>query len=105
MMLSQLIPATPGTGVRLGLPDVIEVVVGPDAKHFQPSVGIQGGGDLFDVTAQRAPSAPGTGVRDRLPDVVERIVRADAEDLKPADRKSTRLNSSHLGISYAVFCL
>src|SRR5205814_1886813 len=24
---------------------------------------------------------------------------------KPVDRKSTRLNSSHLGISYAVFCL
>src|SRR5436853_5104188 len=23
----------------------------------------------------------------------------------PLDRKSTRLNSSHLGISYAVFCL
>src|SRR5262245_65879529 len=23
----------------------------------------------------------------------------------PQDRKSTRLNSSHLGISYAVFCL
>src|SRR5262245_63742726 len=25
--------------------------------------------------------------------------------LTPPDRKSTRLNSSHLGISYAVFCL
>src|ERR1035441_11011575 len=25
--------------------------------------------------------------------------------LFPIDRKSTRLNSSHLGISYAVFCL
>src|SRR6195952_6037934 len=25
--------------------------------------------------------------------------------LKTIDRKSTRLNSSHLGISYAVFCL
>src|SRR2546426_2241795 len=25
--------------------------------------------------------------------------------LKPEDRKSTRLNSSHLVISYAVFCL
>src|SRR5205814_10692103 len=25
--------------------------------------------------------------------------------LKLVDRKSTRLNSSHLGISYAVFCL
>src|SRR5262245_38286594 len=27
------------------------------------------------------------------------------EMLKKIDRKSTRLNSSHLGISYAVFCL
>src|SRR5262245_64041042 len=25
--------------------------------------------------------------------------------MHPLDRKSTRLNSSHLGISYAVFCL
>src|SRR6266480_5192150 len=25
--------------------------------------------------------------------------------LRPADRKSTRLNSSHMSISYAVFCL
>src|SRR5205814_10297572 len=25
--------------------------------------------------------------------------------VEPEDRKSTRLNSSHLGISYAVFCL
>src|ERR1039458_6601045 len=24
--------------------------------------------------------------------------------LRPSDRKSTRLNSSHVGISYAVFC-
>src|SRR5262245_66205406 len=30
------------------------------------------------------------------------IVRENTED---QDRKSTRLNSSHLGISYAVFCL
>src|SRR5256885_9812380 len=26
-------------------------------------------------------------------------------ELQPVDRKSTRLNSSHLVISYAVFCL
>src|SRR5690625_6600511 len=26
-------------------------------------------------------------------------------DMKPLDRKSTRLNSSHVAISYAVFCL
>src|SRR5436853_2151467 len=28
-----------------------------------------------------------------------------ARRVEPLDRKSTRLNSSHLGISYAVFCL
>src|ERR1035438_10704553 len=28
-----------------------------------------------------------------------------SEDIDYRDRKSTRLNSSHLGISYAVFCL
>src|SRR5258705_10702278 len=28
-----------------------------------------------------------------------------ARRMPAADRKSTRLNSSHLGISYAVFCL
>src|SRR5690625_5593772 len=26
-------------------------------------------------------------------------------DIEPGDRKSTRLNSSHVAISYAVFCL
>src|SRR2546428_10097318 len=31
--------------------------------------------------------------------------RADPEDLVRRDRKSTRLNSSHDQISYAVFCL
>src|SRR5205814_9452432 len=34
------------------------------------------------------------------------LARAAAPSLPAgADRKSTRLNSSHLGISYAVFCL
>src|SRR5438132_9173854 len=33
-------------------------------------------------------------------DVVDRLVRVSVED-----RKSTRLNSSHTVISYAVFCL
>src|SRR5690625_6312109 len=39
----------------------------------------------------------------RNPDT-ERIRRA-VEKVKSLDRKSTRLNSSHVAISYAVFCL
>src|SRR5262245_64792664 len=34
-----------------------------------------------------------------------RVGRLDGEFVAYQDRKSTRLNSSHLGISYAVFCL
>src|SRR5436853_2480814 len=39
---------------------------------------------------------------------LEGFARSEDGPLAPslrADRKSTRLNSSHLGISYAVFCL
>src|SRR5262245_23107612 len=32
-------------------------------------------------------------------------IHRDSPSLPVVDRKSTRLNSSHLGISYAVFCL
>src|SRR5947199_7882635 len=38
-------------------------------------------------------------------EVVEGILEAYAFADADPDRKSTRLNSSHLGISYAVFCL
>src|SRR5690625_6041537 len=35
----------------------------------------------------------------------ERMLRQIEKDIKEIDRKSTRLNSSHVAISYAVFCL
>src|ERR1039458_9094183 len=38
-------------------------------------------------------------------DVFIRRIGRQADLVTQADRKSTRLNSSHLGISYAVFCL
>src|SRR2546426_8434949 len=38
-----------------------------------------------------------------LPTEGGRLLRRERR--RPADRKSTRLNSSHLVISYAVFCL
>src|SRR3712207_9007586 len=47
-----------------------------------------------DRPASRAARPLADGGRDRPPDPAER-----------RDRKSTRLNSSHANISYAVFCL
>src|SRR5256885_8520526 len=38
-------------------------------------------------------------------DCWEPSTRARGKDVNKGDRKSTRLNSSHLVISYAVFCL
>src|SRR5947207_10215601 len=35
----------------------------------------------------------------------DRVVREDVDHRQVGDRKSTRLNSSHTVISYAVFCL
>src|SRR5205814_3228831 len=54
-------------------------------------------GDAFDDV--RGPEAPGRP-RGRAAAEPRPRRRATGED-----RKSTRLNSSHLGISYAVFCL
>src|SRR5690554_8105697 len=39
-----------------------------------------------------------------ISEMADRYIRHPLEVLKP-DRKSTRLNSSHVRISYAVFCL
>src|SRR5437773_10276043 len=57
---------------------------------------------LFPYTTlfrSRRPTGPGHDQGGR-PDGYGR-----AEDLHRRDRKSTRLNSSHITISYAVFCL
>src|SRR5689334_23867695 len=65
--------------------------------HLQPD--LQRLAQWFAVLSQRARSTGGSGLRhhrqrgrlDRSPEFI--------------DRKSTRLNSSHSSISYAVFCL
>src|SRR5437588_7654037 len=53
--------------------------------------------DTHTITVSNAGAAPTTG-----PVTVTDILPAG---LTPTDRKSTRLNSSHTVISYAVFCL
>src|SRR5437762_11304516 len=52
------------------------------------------------------PHSQNPGVRLHYGDLTDAsTVRRVLEDVKPEDRKSTRLNSSHRCISYAVFCL
>src|SRR2546430_13377521 len=56
------------------------------------------------VIGKRVVPAPGLGEQQRA--VEERVgVRGRERDRAGVDRKSTRLNSSHSQISYAVFCL
>src|SRR5690625_6145052 len=46
--------------------------------------------------------------RGKPPGVRRHVVAIEIDDrrrARPRDRKSTRLNSSHVAISYAVFCL
>src|SRR5262245_64610194 len=61
--------------------------------------------DAGDAPAERA---QGPEVQAAAATEVEHPARSRAEERGEGlarDRKSTRLNSSHLGISYAVFCL
>src|SRR5690349_22200774 len=60
---------------------------------------------LFPYTTLfRSKALPG----EQVPDAVDALVRSLEVAVPPGlfeDRKSTRLNSSHVEISYAVFCL
>src|SRR2546428_6911426 len=64
---------------------------------------------LFPYTTLfRSLRRPGLGSQDpahALPHVCRLVVRRAAARALDPDRKSTRLNSSHDQISYAVFCL
>src|SRR5690348_17507683 len=71
---------------------------------------------LFRSPAAAAPGGVGAGLRDReqlpaglrravAPQAGARAVQLAAQLRDVEDRKSTRLNSSHPSISYAVFCL
>src|SRR5258707_15517378 len=48
---------------------------------------------------------PISGTRSATPCLSSRLKNAPTSSQQQEDRKSTRLNSSHANISYAVFCL
>src|SRR5256885_10754742 len=66
-------------------------------------------GDEDVVADEGAKLGPDLGERAGVPDIVVGVAVDRAgprrDRLVRLDRKSTRLNSSHLVISYAVFCL
>src|SRR5690606_17686789 len=90
-----------------------------------PRTQLAGTGDLCarpaDLSARQQPQGPGRVRRRRLAEIVHQhaalvggagaavqaLVQGGeaAHQSSSPDRKSTRLNSSHVKISYAVFCL
>src|SRR3712207_7516829 len=74
----------------------------PYTTLFRSGLGLGGGREVEQVPARLARRA-------RVGQVDLDHAFADAGlgevGAKPGDRKSTRLNSSHANISYAVFCL
>src|SRR5438045_6365611 len=76
---------------RLGIRRRIRTLKPTSLKSRQLAFGLT---LFFKVLAMRQ-----NQVVDALPECEKQFV------LMNIDRKSTRLNSSHLGISYAVFCL
>src|SRR6266508_5351568 len=84
--------AFPGTG---GSTSVVTLPF-TDPRRIEQTIGFEVEGqipfDLADVSWDWQP----LGVRDGKTELLVAVVR---------DRKSTRLNSSHVAISYAVFCL
>src|SRR3989442_12621726 len=67
----------------------------PGVEHADPEVGLR----CDAVADSHADVHESTGTERLEHGVVERRAR------RHVDRKSTRLNSSHVRISYAVFCL
>src|SRR5690606_39334648 len=88
----------------------------PDADHrVLPSFPTRRSSDLTASTSppstRRVPRCPGSATRRSSPRSTpawshgEGAQASSAALVRDVDRKSTRLNSSHVKISYAVFCL
>src|SRR5262245_62864732 len=81
----------------------------PRSTLFPYTTLFRSGEKLADICATAPTVRTKSDIRDRLADAARGAPTQRRHDLTsfraPRDRKSTRLNSSHLGISYAVFCL
>src|SRR5438477_11579374 len=96
--------------------DEIWSFVGAKAKHVRPERRAEGWGDTWTWVALDADTKlcvsylvggrDGWWAREFMNDCAKRLKeRIQIATDGHRDRKSTRLNSSHMSISYAVFCL
>src|SRR3712207_8760729 len=79
----------------LSLHDALPIFTNKNAYTIPTNLTISNGTSIAFHMADAPWSAPH--------DYVVRVINAETNEV--ADRKSTRLNSSHANISYAVFCL
>src|SRR5256885_8596343 len=80
---------------------VVAAMPGPVITRYEiePATGVKGS-QIVNLAKDLARSLSLVSIR-----VIETIPGKNFMALELPDRKSTRLNSSHLVISYAVFCL
>src|SRR3712207_8359720 len=75
-------------------------IIRSDRQREFGAIGIGGGGRVFTIAYQDL-----AAVVSDTPIVIYDPTRENVLAHEFVDRKSTRLNSSHANISYAVFCL
>src|SRR5690606_41371200 len=96
-------PAAPTEIHTLSLHDALPILVIVDAGHQAVGLGHHLEGQTGELRRVVVEGLAALGVDDG---VHLRQCAARVEDVaRDRDRKSTRLNSSHVKISYAVFCL
>src|SRR5207248_11162470 len=97
---SSTAPATPDI-YTLSLHDALPILIGTVADLPTRALARRAADALLpQLNPTRARSAEGMTLGGFAP-----IYLTDSVSMMKADRKSTRLNSSHRTISYAVFCL
>src|SRR5262245_40258969 len=85
------------------IPDFLKLPPGMNFGEV-PGVAVNARGNIFVFT--RSNSANGPAYAPTAAQLLEFGPNGEfIGEVGKGDRKSTRLNSSHLGISYAVFCL
>src|SRR4030095_3468763 len=78
----------------------------PGCVVYEPVPAYYPGGSNFDRAWNAAlGAAQDAGVQVTSAEPTSGLIRGTKEGIDVVDRKSTRLNSSHTVISYAVFCL